>query len=44
MSVRRNELAQAFLRKAQSDLFTARSTVAAPDGPTDTPCFHVHKR
>lgn len=39
----RNELAQAFLQKARNDLFTARSTLTAPDGPTDTPCFHAQQ-
>ncbi len=39
----RHELAQAFLQKAQNDLFTARTTLAAHDGPTDTPCFHAQQ-
>lgn len=43
MSGHRSQLAQAFLQKAQNDLFTARSTLATPDGPTDTPCFHAQQ-
>jgi HEPN domain-containing protein len=43
MSARPDELARSWLEKARHDLFTARHTLAAPDGPTDTPCFHAQQ-
>jgi len=35
------ELAKQWMEKAEHDLVTARAVLALPDGPTDTPCFHV---
>lgn len=37
------ELALLWLKKADHDLITARQTLALPDGPTDTPCFHAQQ-
>lgn len=43
MSARPDELARLWIEKARHDLFTARHTLAAPGGPTDTPCFHAQQ-
>lgn len=37
------ELALLWLKKADHDLITARQTLALPDRPTDTPCFHAQQ-
>ncbi|MEW6378307.1 MAG: HEPN domain-containing protein [bacterium] len=43
MRDRNRELALQWLKKADHDLITARQTLALPDGPTDTPCFHAQQ-
>lgn len=43
MNSRTLELALRWLEKANHDLITARQTLALPDGPTDTPCFHAQQ-
>ena len=39
----RTDFALQWFEKAKNDLITARQTLALPDGPTDTPCFHAQQ-
>ncbi|MFA6108506.1 MAG: HEPN domain-containing protein [Candidatus Latescibacterota bacterium] len=43
MNERDLQFARQWLKKAKSDLFTARCVLQEPDGPTDTPCFHAQQ-
>ena len=39
----RRDFALQWFEKAKNDLVTAKQTLALPDGPTDTPCFHAQQ-
>ncbi|MBF0097771.1 MAG: HEPN domain-containing protein [Magnetococcales bacterium] len=43
MSARNVQFAQAWLKKAEHDLITARAVLVLPNGPTDTPSFHAQQ-